>query len=282
MTGMLACAIALVPLSATPSTAGMTDEYADGGTKGCLDCHGNERVLGILKTLHAKREDPKTPLAQKACESCHGPSKIHSQFPMQIENVHFGKGATTQPKAQNQMCLECHRNDRNGDRENWSASAHGFENIVCSTCHGIHDLAKNVPSEATLSRGCSVDGCHATLAEDAKAATYTHAVGKKIDVDGQHQVTCAGCHNPHGPLNSGRCVNCHPQTPEILSKESEKARRFHQVATERGTECIRCHKALSHPIEPLQLKLQNEEMQRMLRESTGTAERTASPPTPEG
>jgi hypothetical protein len=79
-------------------------------------------------------------------------------------------------------------------------------------------------------------------------------VGKSIGDKGQ--VTCTGCHNPHGPLNSGRCIDCHPQSAETLSKESEKARRFHTVAAERGTECIRCHKALAHPIKNEQERLE--------------------------
>ncbi len=221
-------------------------EYANEGAKGCLDCHGNERVMQIVKTAHAKREDPNTPAAQKACESCHGPSKTHSRFPMQVANLHFGKQSKTPVEVQNKICLECHTKD---GREEWHASAHGFEKLVCSTCHGIHDPASVVPAEATVSQGCKVAGCHDKLMADSEPTAFTHAVGRPIGDQGQ--VTCAGCHNPHGPLSSTRCLDCHPQTPEARAKESEKARRFHDVADEKGTECMRCHKALAHPIKPL-------------------------------
>jgi nitrate/TMAO reductase-like tetraheme cytochrome c subunit len=242
-------------LCLSPALAAAQPEYGNQGAKSCLDCHGNPRVMGILKTAHAKRENPKTPAAQKACESCHGPSATHMKFPMQVENLHFGKKSKTAAKMQNEVCIVCHAKGAEQAERDWRASAHGFENVLCSTCHAIHDPARIVPAKATVSSGCSVAGCHAILMSGAEpAASFSHAVGKNIGNQGQ--VTCTGCHNPHGPLSSDRCVDCHAQTAEILSKQSEKARRFHEVATREGTECIRCHKALAHPIKPLQLEQQ--------------------------
>ena len=80
------------------------------------------------------------------------------------------------------------------------------------------------------------------------------------------RLTCAGCHNPHGPLESGRCGDCHVRTPEVVSKESAKARRYHEVAEAKGTECIRCHKGIAHPIPPLVLQQSEREMEELLRE----------------
>ena len=58
-------------------------------------CHGNARGMAIQDTAHANADDPDTPAAQKACESCHGPSKIHMQFPMQVGNIVFTKHGST-------------------------------------------------------------------------------------------------------------------------------------------------------------------------------------------
>jgi len=242
------------------ATAGANPGFGGDGAKACIDCHGNDPVMGIVKTAHAKVEDENTPAAQKECQSCHGPSEIHMRFPMQVENLHFGRESKAAPELQNQACLECHAK---GGRENWTASAHGFDKVVCSTCHSIHDPARIVPSEATVSEGCSVDGCHATLMRDADPKSFSHAVGKKLEMKGMKftndgRLTCASCHNPHGPLDSGRCVDCHLQSAEVLSKESEKARRFHETAKKRGTECIRCHQELTHPIKPLEELLEEQ------------------------
>jgi hypothetical protein len=242
-----------------PFAAFAEPQYENQAVKACLDCHASPSVMGIAKTGHAKRENPDTPAAQKACESCHGPSANHSMFPMQVENLHFGKKSTTEPRVQNEVCIECHRKGAEEAEKAWRASAHGFENVLCSTCHSIHDPTKISPAKEIVSSGCSMAGCHATLMGGAEPTSFSHAVGRAIGNKGQ--LTCTGCHNPHGPLNSERCADCHPQSKELLSKQSEKARRFHEVATQRGTDCVRCHKALSHPIKPLQLDEQNQTME---------------------
>ena len=250
------CVIAAILASLAPGAADATDERER--VKACLDCHGNAHILGIAETVHANFDDPRTPAAQKQCQSCHGPSAVHMKFPMQVENLHFTENSNAKASLQNEACLGCHQR---GAREEWKASAHGFDDLVCSTCHSIHDPAKIVPAKATLSGGCSVDGCHATLMGEEGLAQYSHAVGQRIGDKGQ--MTCTGCHNPHGPLNSRRCLDCHAQSPDVLSKQSEKAQRFHGVAQQKGTECIRCHKGIAHPIPPLVSLRQQQEMERL-------------------
>jgi nitrate/TMAO reductase-like tetraheme cytochrome c subunit len=214
--------------------------------KQCLDCHENSGVLGILKTKHADFENPDSPAAQKQCQSCHGPSTRHMQFPMQVENLHFGKASKAPPRVQNQQCLECHEN---GARENWEASAHGFEDVLCSNCHSIHQPDRIIPTEPNIVTTCT-GSCHQDLMDDADPDSFSHPVGMKLE-DGA-SMTCATCHNPHGKLDSTRCLECHKQTAEVLAKQSPKAQRFHKTAAEKGTDCIRCHKGLAHPIEDLE------------------------------
>lgn len=240
--------LAAVIVCVVPATAEARDQYSDKGFQGCLECHETPDVMGILETAHAKESDPNTPASQKQCQSCHGPSAIHMNFPMQVDNVHFGKQSKNKPEMQNQMCLECHHD---GEREEWAAGAHGYEHVVCSACHGIHDPDKNIPEAPELSAGCT-ESCHEDLMGGKMPSDFTHAIGENIQ--GEETLTCADCHNPHGPLNSGRCSDCHEQTPEIQAKQSEKARRFHEVAERKGTQCMRCHKGIAHIIPPLALE----------------------------
>lgn len=241
--------------------AGGGDGFSEEGAVACIDCHETPYVMGILQTKHADASDPHTPAARKQCQSCHGPSSVHMKFPMQVENVHFGKDSGARPEVQNRMCLDCHGDDP--ERKDWTASAHGFDHVVCSTCHSMHDPAAIVPIEAAVTSRCT-ESCHEDLMRGSAPTTFSHAVGR--DLGGKGELTCAGCHNPHGPLGSGRCGDCHVRTPEEIAKESPKARRYHEVAEEKGTECMRCHKGIAHPIPPLVLQKSQRAMERLIAE----------------
>lgn len=237
-------------------------EYSEEGAKGCIDCHETSYVMGIFETVHLESDNPDTPAAQKECESCHGPSATHTRFPMQVGNLRFGSRSKTKPEVQNQMCLECHAAGEHA-KSDWSASAHGFEKVVCSTCHSIHDPEAIVPAKAKVTEGCT-ESCHDDLMNGAEPAQFSHALGRNLG--GMGELTCAGCHDPHGPLSSVRCGECHAMTPDEIAKQSEKAKRFHQVAAKKGTDCMRCHKGIAHPIPPLVLLESKQEMERMLGE----------------
>ena len=221
-------------------------DYSEESAAACIDCHDTPAVMGIVETAHANFDNPRTPAAQRQCQSCHGPSATHMRFPLQIGNVHFGSGSANPPAQQNAMCAACH-----GTREQevaWESSAHGYEDLVCNTCHSVHDPDKIVPKHATISSGCAE--CHGDLMAASTVPEFSHAVGRKLGEGGE--LTCAGCHNPHGPLESSRCLDCHAQTPEVLALQTPKARRYHEVAAQKGTECMRCHKGIAHPIKPLE------------------------------
>lgn len=227
---------------------GVEGQYAEDGGKACVECHDTPSVMGILGTAHANFDDPRSPAAQKQCQSCHGPSAVHMKFPIQVANVHFGTKSGAAPADQNLMCMQCHENGKTVD---WHVSAHGFENVLCSSCHGMHDPAKVLPARAELSAGCT-ETCHTDLMESSAPEDFSHATGRALD--GQGELTCAGCHDPHGPLSSERCGDCHASTPEALAAQSPKARRYHEVATAKGTDCMRCHKGIAHPLPPLALE----------------------------
>lgn len=241
---VVAAILAWQMVAALPAgAAAAAQEYSEEGAKACLDCHETESVMGIMKTAHNKVDDPKTPAATRECQSCHGPSAKHMMFPMQVENVHFGRKSTSPPEVQNKLCLECHRN---GQRENWKAGAHGFENVICSTCHSIHDPKKVVRTQLDETATCTSSGCHDNMMKKAAPGQFSHALGK--DLNGMGELTCSGCHNPHGPLTSARCIECHVQTPQGLANQSKKAKRVHEEAAASGTDCIRCHQGIAHPI----------------------------------
>ncbi len=228
-----------------PALAADEHGYSEKDYNACIDCHENSGIGGIAETKHADFDDPNSPAAQKQCQSCHGPSAKHMKFPMQVSNVHFGKGSAATPKRQNQMCLECHTE---GAQASWDMSPHGLDEVLCNTCHSIHQPDKIKPSHAAATATCN-DTCHVEIVHDATNGSFTHPVPAEPTSD--DDFACTTCHNPHGPLDSTRCDDCHEQTADEFAKQTDKARRFHETALRREIDCMRCHKGLAHPIKPL-------------------------------
>ena len=61
-----------------PATVVVTRPTAPGyaGTAACLDCHA-EQEASIKNTQHWQTKNPRSPIANTGCESCHGPGQAH-------------------------------------------------------------------------------------------------------------------------------------------------------------------------------------------------------------
>ena len=128
-------------------------EFSKEGARACLECHESEKVMGIIETPHANFENPDTPAAREQCESCHGPSARHMQFPMQVGNIRFSKHDRSTPVAQrNAACMQCHGTKIELDETNrptpetWPNN--GMGNIYpdggtgsCTACHSRHKFS---------------------------------------------------------------------------------------------------------------------------------------------
>jgi predicted CXXCH cytochrome family protein len=213
-------------------------EYSGEGAQACLECHESEKVMGIRETPHANFDDPKSPASREQCESCHGPSATHMQFPMQVGNIVFTHHGKTPIHDRNQTCLECHHE---GEQIHWNEGAHGKE-LSCAACHIMHTPAD--PSLVTKNQAQACGVCHTEILETAPAAT-THPL------TGENAMYCTECHNPHGPTNLKTCISCHDQDPAALAKESLKAQDYHGRAVSEKIACTDCHKAFVHAMPPI-------------------------------
>jgi len=218
--------------------SGLAQPPSGQGAQACLACHESEKVMGILETPHAKIDDPRTPASQEQCESCHGPSGTHMEFPMQVGNIMFTKHSKTPIAIRNRTCLACHHE---GERAHWDDGPHG-EKLACNDCHVMHVRKDPALSKADQAQQCSV--CHPKILETAPANAVHPLTGKKA-------FRCTECHNPHGTTSLTSCNACHLQDPVHWARESEKARSYHERALAKQIECTSCHKGFVHALPAL-------------------------------
>ena len=180
----------------------------------CTRCHDESEekpVLSILKSPHAVMADKRTPFADQACMSCHGPSRAHLAPPVDgkraTPDVVFGKDSKTPVPERNAACLGCHQS---GMRMHWKGSRHETENIACASCHTAHSQHDPVLSKATQTEVCVT--CHkGRRAEMLRPSSHPLREGL---------MSCSDCHNPHGSngpklLTKGTinetCYTCHAE-----------------------------------------------------------------------
>jgi len=213
-------------------------EYSGEGAQACLECHESEKVMGIRETPHANFDDPKSPASREQCESCHGPSATHMQFPMQVGNIVFTQHGKTPIHDRNQTCLECHHE---GEQIHWNEGAHGKE-LSCADCHTMHTPVD--PSLVKTNQAKDCGECHAEILETAPAVT-------QHPLTGENAIYCTECHNPHGPTNLKSCTECHAQDAPTLAKQSPKAQDYHGRGISEKIDCTSCHKGFVHAMEPI-------------------------------
>jgi DmsE family decaheme c-type cytochrome len=180
----------------------------------CVSCHDAENeypVFPIFKTKHAVAADPRTPMANEQCESCHGPGGKHTKAKKNEKRggsiINFGKTVWTPVKDQNERCLACHQTHQ---RIEWKGSSHEFSEVACASCHKIHVAKDPVLERRSQSRVCF--DCHAK--EQAKFQQISHHPVPEA------QMSCTECHNVHGEKGTGalvkassreKCTGCHAE-----------------------------------------------------------------------
>jgi DmsE family decaheme c-type cytochrome len=230
--------------------------------RSCTKCHDEgdkHQVLSILATKHAVMGDPRTPYADQACITCHGPSEAHldSEDDENRAKPDYTFASGSAAPGSNEVCLTCHER---GERTHWKGSPHETANVACSSCHQVHAQQDLVADRDTQSDVCY--GCH----KDVRAANlrpFRHPVH-------EGKVACSDCHSTHGSA-SGKglltkatlnetCYTCHAEKRGPFLWEHAPAREdcsschtphgsVHQsMLKARGPWlCQQCHLAPQHP-----------------------------------
>ena len=215
------------------TVGGKPVEWAPQGEQTCIKCHDQQHDRTILFTPHGVKGDKATPMAQHACESCHGPSMDHNNArPPKGEkrppvDVAF-KGEFASPvEKRNQVCSTCHLG---GEHINWPGSAHAAADVACTDCHSNHTTRDPMLSKKTEAQVCFT--CHAE--QRAQSFQFSHHPVR------EGKVGCSDCHNTHGSggqkllreftLNEV-CYTCHAEQRGPFMWEHQPVRE----------DCGNCH-----------------------------------------
>ena len=209
--------------------------FTEGQHKTCIECHQSDPVKQIFLTKHADASNPDTPAAKEQCESCHGPSAAHANFPLQVKNFRFGDSSDNSKQEQNKVCLECHQDEA---RKDWHGGVHDKGELSCANCHTLHREMDPLMDDTRSGIACI--GCH----KDKRA--QQHIKGLHLIENGK--VGCSDCHNPHAKLDTKLCVNCHEQDQQTLATQSQKAQSFHATMIEKKMPCLECHRGVAHGV----------------------------------
>ena len=209
------------------------DGYAKGDPQTCLGCHsGDAHITAFLRASPmAVKGDPKSPMAQGGCESCHGPSAAHVASRMKGGDGEPGmvfKGPNASPvEARNAVCEGCHEG---GMLINWQGSQMQRAGVACTDCHTVHAAEDPVRVKKTQAEVCFA--CHAE--QRADSFKYSHHAIR------EGKVVCSDCHAPMGSAGphllkefsvNETCYNCHADKRGPMLWEHQPVRE----------DCTNCH-----------------------------------------
>ena len=207
-------------------------KYKDAQT--CVGCHDEQYeypVFSLFKTKHAVVADPRSPMANQQCESCHGPGTMHIKAKKQGKRsgtiINFGRKSWAPVKEQNAMCLACHQTH---ERIEWRGSKHDFNGVACTSCHKIHVARDPILDREQQVRVCA--NCH--VDKQAKFLQLSHHPVR------EGQMACSECHNVHGEDGSGLMVKANTRA-KCVSCHAEKRGPFLWEHAPAAEDCTLCH-----------------------------------------
>ena len=216
-----------------PAAPVSEDGYAKGDPQTCLGCHsGDAHITAFLRASPmAVKGDPKSPMAQGGCESCHGPSAAHVASRMKGGDGEPGlvfKGPHAAPvDDRNAVCEGCHEG---GMLINWQGSQMQRAGVACTDCHTVHAAEDPVRVKKTQAEVCFA--CHAE--QRADSFKYSHHPIR------EGKVVCSDCHAPMGSAGphllkefsvNETCYNCHADKRGPMLWEHQPVRE----------DCTNCH-----------------------------------------
>ncbi len=178
------------------------------GDDTCTTCHESEGK-SLHQTLHGKAQNERTPAGKgQACESCHGPGKVHVDTGDKTKIKRF---AAMSAREVNESCLSCH--SKSSAHAQWNGSMHDARNVSCTTCHSVHSFKSATAQLKTVGASDTCMTCHKQEAMKVQKSGHMPVREGKME--------CTSCHSPHGSTNvrmlkvgnwiNESCTSCHAE-----------------------------------------------------------------------
>lgn len=163
-------------VAAAPAPAQDPDPFV--GNAMCVRCHQDVQQAMVTEPHGAGQAD----LADRGCQSCHGPGRLHVQRPEEVR--HQPRVSSLSAERQGQLCGDCH-----GDMRPVS-TAHTVAQVACNGCHTFH-RREGQPLVLAWQTKCL--SCHA----GSEPYDELHSYDEEALTAGT--VSCTSCHGQgHG------------------------------------------------------------------------------------
>lgn len=227
--GIPLCLALVVALGVLPMAGALaTPEFAEPDT--CGLCH-QDVADAQLATLHGAILERRAEHAQgRNCQTCHGPSQVHVEDPIEVKPPWTPDSLKRNTSAR--MCLTCHSNQISAME--WRKGDHHTGNVQCWECHSKADPPK-AHSDFEARPGSDVCmSCH----HEVKSAFRLNS-HHPVVLEHEKRVECADCHEPHGRINTRDvndiCRSCH------LAQRGPYRFTHGAISGRMMESCIECH-----------------------------------------
>ncbi len=197
------------------------------GEETCITCH-EAKTKGYHGSPHSRAQNPRTPAANKGCESCHGPGQAHVEGGGDKTKIKNPKVMTAGQV--NETCTSCHNRSSHNE---WAGGKHDARGLSCVTCHSIHEPKSEQKQLKTATQVETCAQCHRKEANKIHRSSHMPLREGKME--------CTSCHNPHGSQNVKMLREGTSITEACASCHTEKRGPFlfeHAVGREN---CVTCH-----------------------------------------
>jgi len=217
---LVAFALLVGLLSATPAQAGETTEY-------CLSCHGNPDLSMNLPSgeelpLYISADVLDVSMHNQVgieCNACHTEIQTYPHPELEYQDKR------ELARALYESCQKCHSENYDKAKDSMHAlvaEAGNLDAPICTDCHGAHDVRDPAQPRAHVSAICGQ--CHTSIYSEYRLSVHGDALIEESNPDVPVCTDCHGVHNIQDPRTQlfrvqspDLCAGCHAD-PELMGK----------------------------------------------------------------